>query len=67
MIINKSDRINNLYLDLQESNPNIEITDYEKIYTYNVRGRNNRQTQHLLITNFPQESLIEKELEQFFA
>ncbi len=54
MIIGKTPYIYGLYQRMKEENPSIEITDYEKTYSYNVRGRNNRGTEHLLITNYPQ-------------
>lgn len=54
MIINKSEFTFDLYLSMQEMNPKLEITDYEKTYSYNVRGRNNRKAKHLLISNYSQ-------------
>lgn len=52
MIIGKTDYILSLYKDMQKENSDIVISDYEKTYSYNVRGRNNRGAEHLLITNF---------------
>jgi len=54
MIIGKTDYIHSLYKEMQKENPDIVISDYEKTYSYNVRGRNNRGAEHLLITNFEQ-------------
>jgi DNA adenine methylase len=34
------------------SQPKISINVFHKNYTYNVRGRNNRKVQHLIITNY---------------
>jgi DNA adenine methylase len=34
------------------TNPGVKIKTFSKNYTYNMRGRNNRGVQHLIITNF---------------
>jgi len=41
--------------DLYSVQP-FSIIDFDKTYTYNVRGRNNRGTKHLIIVNYPSES-----------
>ncbi len=52
MVIGGSPFISNLYSDLSQEYSNIKIDDYPMKYTYNVRGRNNRTTNHLIITNY---------------
>lgn len=51
IVIKETAFIRSLYDSL--SNPNIVMTSFEKTYTYNVRGRNDREVNHLLITNYP--------------
>ena len=46
LIIKGTDFIKKLY-----SNRCLKITSFEKLYSYNVRGRNNRDTEHLIVTN----------------
>lgn len=53
IIIKDTDYIKNAYRDAQKVNPRIEIARYDKTYTYNNRGRNERNTQHLIICNYP--------------
>ncbi len=53
IIIKDTDYIKNIYHDAQQINPRIEIARYDKTYTYNNRGRNERDTQHLIICNYP--------------
>lgn len=48
IIIKETDFIRSLY----ENHPGIYISTFEKLYTYNVRGRNDRAVTHLLISNF---------------
>lgn len=48
LIIKKTDFIYSLYKDLNV----IKIIDFDKQYSYNVRSRNNRNTSHLIISNF---------------
>ena len=48
LIIKKTDFILSLYRDLN----GIHIVDFDKQYAYNVRSRNNRDTNHLIISNF---------------
>ena len=48
MIIKKTDFIYNLY----KVYDNINISSFDKLYSYNVRGRNNRDTKHLIIYNY---------------
>jgi len=31
---------------------NCTIVEFDKTYTYNVRGRNNRDTKHLIVMNY---------------
>ncbi|MEJ5995477.1 DNA adenine methylase [Pedobacter sp. Du54] len=47
VVIKETPFIRNLY-----THPAITIATFEKNYTYNVRGRNNRGVTHLIITNF---------------
>ena len=47
LIIKNTDFIFNLYKD------NFRIITFDKNYTYNVRSRNVRNTEHLIITNIP--------------
>ena len=53
LIIKDTDYIKSIYEDAQRSNPDIQIARYDKTYTYNNRGRNERDTQHLIICNYP--------------
>ncbi len=52
-IIKDTDYIQSIYQDARRVNPNIQIARYDKTYTYNNRGRNERDTQHLIICNYP--------------
>lgn len=52
MIIKKTDFILNLYENQQKNNQDIIIKQYGKNYSYNVRGRNEREVTHLLILNY---------------
>lgn len=52
MIIKKTDFIYDLYKKQQGKNSKIKIDQYGKNYSYNVRGRNEREATHLLITNY---------------
>lgn len=52
MIIKKTDFIFSIYKEQQIKNPNITIDEYGKNYSYNVRGRNEREVTHLLILNY---------------
>lgn len=47
LIIKNTDFINNLYKDY------FKILTFDKQYTYNVRSRNERNVEHLIITNLP--------------
>lgn len=47
LIIKRTDFIEGLYRD-----KGLNISSFGKLYTYNVRGRNNRETKHLIIKNF---------------
>lgn len=53
MIIGKSELTEWLYLEVQRSNPAIQIEEYERLYAYNMRGRNKREITHLGIRNYP--------------
>jgi len=64
MIIKKTDFIFNIYKDQQGKNPSITIDEYGKNYSYNVRGRNEREVTHLLILNF--KSTRQKQNAQLF-
>lgn len=48
LIIKETEFIRNLY----ENKKNIRIENFEKKYTYNVRGRNDRDVEHLIISNY---------------
>jgi len=50
MVIKETPLIRSLYADTVDSP--IHITMFDKLYTYNVRGRNQREVKHLLITNY---------------
>ena len=52
MVIKKTDFIFNIYKEQQHKNPKIVIDEYGKNYSYNVRGRNEREVTHLLILNY---------------
>ena len=52
IIIKKTDFIFNIYSEQQNRNGNITIKEYGKNYSYNVRGRNERDVTHLLILNY---------------
>lgn len=52
MIIKKTDFISDIYKEQQKKNPRIIIDEYGKNYSYNVRGRNEREVTHLLILNY---------------
>jgi len=47
MVIKETTFIRELY-----SHPNVKIITFNKRYAYNVRGRNNRDVTHLIITNY---------------
>ena len=47
MVIKETDFIRSLY-----TRPGIYFIEFDKTYTYNVRGRNNRDTKHLIIVNY---------------
>ena len=53
LIIKDTDYIKGIYQDARRTNPSIQIARYDKTYTYNNRGRNERDTQHLIICNYP--------------
>ena len=46
MVIKETDFIRNLYAEY------CKVIEFDKTYTYNVRGRNNRDTKHLIILNY---------------
>ena len=47
LIIKNTQFIDNLY-----KNRGLNIKSYDKLYSYNVRGRNDRETKHLIVTNY---------------
>lgn len=47
LVIKNTEFIYNLY-----DKKGIKITSFEKLYTYNVRGRNSRNAEHLIIMNY---------------
>lgn len=64
MVIKKTDFIADIYREQQKINPNITIDEYGKNYTYNVRGRNERDVTHLLILNYKPVNL-KRNVQQF--
>lgn len=52
LIIKDTEFIRELYRAAQRKNASVSIARYDKTYTYNTRGRNKRETQHLLICNY---------------
>jgi len=52
LVIKKTKLIWDLYSSIAEKNESVSIFAYDKTYTYNVRGRNDRDVSHLLIKNF---------------
>jgi DNA adenine methylase len=52
MIIKKTPFIYDLYKEQKRKNPAIQIKQYRKNYSYNIRGRNGRRVIHLLISNY---------------
>lgn len=55
LVIKNTDFISDLY-----SNKGLYITSFDKTYMVSFKGRNNRDCEHLLITNYP----IEKEVKE---
>lgn len=47
MVIKETAFIRQIYEEI-----GAHFIDFDKIYSYNVRGRNNRETKHLIITNY---------------
>ena len=47
LVIKETDFIRSLY-----SFPQCKFIEFDKTYTYNVRGRNNRDTKHLIVVNY---------------
>lgn len=47
LVIKETDFIRSLY-----NSQNCRFIEFDKTYTYNVRGRNNRETKHLIIVNY---------------
>ncbi|MFI5453026.1 DNA adenine methylase [Pedobacter sp. UC225_61] len=47
VVIKETEFIRKIY-----TNPKVQILTFDKSYTYNVRGRNNRGATHLIITNY---------------
>jgi DNA adenine methylase len=60
LVIKRTDFIEDLYATLSERDPRIEISLYDHKYGYNVRGRNDRQVDHLMITTFPLPELADQ-------
>ena len=52
LIVKDTESILNLYREARCENSNIQIARYDKTYTYNTRGRNIRDVQHLVICNY---------------
>lgn len=55
LVIKNTDFIFNLYYEPQDQNGNpiFHLANFDKQYTYNVRARNERNVDHLIITNYP--------------
>jgi DNA adenine methylase len=47
LVIKETDFIRSIY-----AGPQCRFIEFDKTYTYNVRGRNNRDTRHLIILNY---------------
>jgi DNA adenine methylase len=47
LVIKETEFIRSIY-----TAPGIHFIEFDKTYTYNVRGRNNRDTKHLIIVNY---------------
>jgi len=47
VVIKETEFIRKIY-----THPKVKIITFDKSYTYNVRGRNNREVKHLIITNY---------------
>jgi DNA adenine methylase len=47
VVIKETDFIRKIY-----THPKVKILAFDKSYTYNVRGRNDRAVTHLIITNY---------------
>lgn len=65
MIIKKTDFISKIYAKQQQINSNMTISEYGKNYSYNVRGRNQRDVTHLLILNY-EPIKLKKNVQQSF-
>ncbi len=48
LVIKKTEFIYNLYKDMD----GVQMTPFDKTYSYNVRGRNIREAEHLIIMNY---------------
>lgn len=48
LVIKKTEFIHDLYKDME----GVKMTPFNKTYSYNVRGRNMREAEHLIITNY---------------
>jgi DNA adenine methylase len=57
LVIKDSAFIRGLYEGLAARDPRVGVSSYAQIYSYNVRGRNVRAVDHLLITNFVRPAL----------
>ncbi len=55
LVIKNTEFISNLY-----SNNGLYITSFDKTYMVSFKGRNNRDCEHLLITNYPIDNEIKK-------
>lgn len=55
LVIKNTDFISNLY-----SNKGLYITSFDKTYMVSFKGRNNRDCEHLLITNYPIDKKVKK-------
>lgn len=55
LVIKNTDFISNLY-----NNKGLYITSFDKTYMVSFKGRNNRDCEHLLITNYPIDNEIKK-------
>jgi DNA adenine methylase len=53
MVVKNTPLIQDLYLLIASNHPRFTVGAYSQKYGYNVRGRNERGVEHLMITNYP--------------
>lgn len=52
LIVKNTELMRELYFDIAANNPRFTVGGYSQKYGYNMRGRNERAVEHLLITNY---------------